>query len=57
VVQTKVELGTLQNNLYPVTSGLKQGDVVAVSNTAMLRSGMPVKVSPAKSATTATQTN
>ena len=45
VVQTKVELGSLQNNLYPVTSGLKQGDQVATSNTSRLRSGMPVKVS------------
>ena len=53
VVQTKVELGPLQKNLYPVTSGLKAGDVVAVSNTSMLRSGMPVKVSTGKSATTA----
>ena len=44
VVQTKVELGDLQNNLYPVTSGLKQGDQVAVSNTSQLKSGMPVKV-------------
>ena len=51
VVQTKVELGPLQKNLYPVTSGLKAGDVVAVSNTSMLRSGMPVKVSTGKSAT------
>jgi len=50
VVQTKVELGPLQKNLYPVTSGLKAGDVVAVSNTSMLRSGMPVKVSTGKSA-------
>ena len=57
VVQTKVELGTLQNNLYPVTSGLKAGDVVAVSNTSMLRSGMPVKVSTAKSTTTTKTTN
>ena len=57
VVQTKVELGTLQNNLYPVTSGLKAGDVVAVSNTSMLRSGMPVKVSSAKSTTTTKTTN
>ena len=57
VVQTKVELGSLQNNLYPVSSGLKQGDVVAVSNTAMLRSGMPVKVSQTKSGTTSTKAN
>ena len=57
VVQTKVELGTLQNNLYPVSSGLKQGDVVAVSNTAMLRSGMPVNVSSAKNSATKTKAN
>ena len=57
VVQTKVELGTLQNNVYPVTSGLKAGDVVAVSNTSMLRSGMPVKVSSAKSTTSAKPSN
>ena len=45
VLQTKVQLGELQNNLYPVISGLKAGDIVAVSNTSRLRSGMPVKVS------------
>lgn len=48
VVETKVELGKLERNLYPVISGLKAGDVVAVSNTVMLRSGMPVKVSNTK---------
>ena len=45
VLQTKVQLGDLQNNLYPVISGLKAGDEVAISNTSRLRSGMPVKVS------------
>jgi multidrug efflux pump subunit AcrA (membrane-fusion protein) len=45
VFQTPVKLGQLQNNLYPVISGLKAGDKVAVSNTSRLRSGMPVKVS------------
>ena len=45
VIQTKVQLGKLQNNLYPVMSGLQAGDKVAVSNTSRLRSGMPVKVS------------
>ena len=45
VLQTKVQLGDLQNNLYPVISGLKAGDKVAISNTSRLRSGMPVKVS------------
>ena len=44
VLQTKVQLGDLQNNLYPVISGLKSGDKVAISNTSRLRSGMPVKV-------------
>ncbi len=44
VFQTPVKLGPLQNNLYPVISGLKTGDKVAVSNTSRLRSGMPVKV-------------
>ena len=45
VLQTKVQIGDLQNNLYPVISGLKAGDKVAISNTSRLRSGMPVKVS------------
>jgi RND family efflux transporter MFP subunit len=49
VVQTAVQLGQLQNNLYPVKSGLNRADVVAVSNTSRLRSGMPVKVAPAGS--------
>ena len=52
VVQTPVTLGQLQNNVYPVQSGLYQADVVAISNTSRLRSGMPVKVAPAGSATT-----
>ncbi|WP_082818432.1 efflux RND transporter periplasmic adaptor subunit [Prochlorococcus sp. MIT 1306] len=53
VVQTQVKLGPLQNNYYPVTSGLKQGETVAISNTSRLRSGMPVHVhSPNVSNTT-----
>ena len=52
VVQTPVQLGQLQNNVYPVQSGLNQADVVAISNTSRLRSGMPVKVTPASTATT-----
>ena len=44
VVQTKVQLGDLQNNAYPVKAGLKAGDQVAISNTSRLRSGMPVQV-------------
>ena len=49
VIQTPVQLGQLQNNLYPIKSGLNQADVVAISNTSRLRSGMPVKVAPASS--------
>ena len=44
VVQTKVQLGDLQNNAYPVKAGLQAGDQVAISNTSRLRSGMPVQV-------------
>ena len=44
VVQTKVQLGDLQNNAYPVKAGLNAGDQVAISNTSRLRSGMPVQV-------------
>ena len=47
VVQTAVTLGKLQNNAYPVLSGLAKGDEVVVSNTALLRSGMPVRRDPA----------
>ena len=49
VVQTPVQLGQLQNNVYPIQSGLNKSDVVAISNTSRLRSGMPVKVAPAGS--------
>ncbi len=48
VVQTAVTLGKLQNNAYPVLSGLAKGDEVVVSNTALLRSGMPVRRAPAQ---------
>lgn len=43
VVQKPVQLGELQNNLYPLKSGLKKGDTVVVSNTALLSNGIPVK--------------
>ena len=51
VVQTAVKLGPLQGNSYPVLSGLQSGDRVVTSNTALLRSGMPVK--PVSSSSTA----
>ncbi|EAQ70215.1 efflux transporter/ RND family/ MFP subunit [Synechococcus sp. RS9909] len=44
VVQKAVQLGTLQNNLYPIQSGLNRGETVVVSNTALLSNGMPVKL-------------
>ena len=47
VVQTPVKLGTLEGNRYPLLSGLAAGDQVVVSNTALLRTGMPVKLAGA----------
>ena len=44
VVQTPVRLGRLQSDRYPLISGLQAGDQVVVSNTALLRTGLPVKV-------------
>ena len=44
VVQTPVQLGMLEGNRYPLISGLAAGDRIVVSNTALLRTGMPVKV-------------
>lgn len=43
-VQVPVSLGQMQGNLFPVLSGLSKGDQVIVSNTALLRSGIPVRV-------------
>jgi RND family efflux transporter MFP subunit len=47
VVQTPVQLGMLEDNRYPLLSGLAAGDQVVVSNTALLRSGMPVQLAAA----------
>ena len=49
VIQRPVQLGPLDNNTYPVESGLREGEYVAVSNTARLRSGIPVKATAVKS--------
>lgn len=43
-VQVPVKLGPMQGNLFPVLSGLSKGDQVIISNTALLRSGIPVQV-------------
>jgi RND family efflux transporter MFP subunit len=45
VVQTPVQLGALEGNRYPLVSGLQKGERIVVSNTALLRTGMPVKLS------------
>ena len=47
VVQTPVQLGQLQGNRYPLISGLQKGERIVVSNTALLRTGLPVKIGPA----------
>ena len=47
VVQTPVQLGPLQGNRYPLLSGLQRGERVVVSNTALLRTGLPVTVAAA----------
>ena len=43
-LQTPVQLGSLQNNRYPVIRGLKLGQNVITSNLLSLRHGVPVKV-------------
>ena len=43
-VQVAVRLGPMQGNIFPVLEGLSKGDQVVVSNTSLLRSGIPVKV-------------
>jgi membrane fusion protein (multidrug efflux system) len=43
-VQVAVRLGPMQSDAFPVLQGLSKGDQVVVSNTALLRSGMPVQV-------------
>lgn len=50
VVQTPVQLGALQGDRYPLLSGLAAGERVVVSNTALLRTGMPVRVAASAAA-------
>jgi len=45
-LQTPVRLGPLQNNRYPVLSGVALGDAVITSGVLNLRHGAPVKVAP-----------
>ena len=48
VLQTPVKLGRLEDDQYPLLSGLKKGDRVVVSNTALLRSGLPIRIANRK---------
>jgi hypothetical protein len=49
VVQTPVQLGPMQGNAFPVLAGLRPGERVVVSNTALLRNAMPVRLAGAAS--------
>ena len=50
VVESPVTLGPLQNNQFPVLKGLVLGEKVAISQTKVLSSGMPVLTLPNLSA-------
>ena len=41
---TPLRLGNLQDNHFPVLSGLNPGDLVATSGSAMLSNGTPVSI-------------
>ncbi len=45
-VESPVTLGELQDNQFPVLKGLVAGDKVAISQTKVLTTGMPVKILP-----------
>ena len=47
-LQTPVTVGELENNLYPITKGLKLNQKVATTNLLNLKHGMPVQVLPPK---------
>tara|TARA_B100001121_G_scaffold305561_1_gene323300 strand:- start:1806 stop:2930 length:1125 start_codon:yes stop_codon:yes gene_type:complete len=43
-VETPLKLGSLQDNYFSVLSGLKAGDLIAVSGSAVLANGTPVSI-------------
>ena len=45
-VESPISIGELQDNQFPVLKGLMPGDKVAISQTKMLSSGMPVQILP-----------
>lgn len=49
-LQTPVEVGPVQNNLYPVLKGLKAGERVITSNLMNLKHGLPIQIKPQQSA-------
>ena len=44
MIQTPVKLGELENDLYPITEGLKPNAKVATTNLLNLKHGMPVQI-------------
>ena len=47
-LQTPVNVGELENQLYPINEGLEANQMVITTNLLNLRHGMPVRVIPAK---------
>lgn len=47
-LQTPVNVGELENQLYPITKGLEANQMVITSNLLNLKHGMPVQVIPTK---------
>ena len=53
-IQTPVQIGELENDLYPVTEGLKPNAKVATTNLLNLKHGMPVQILSKDAGTSAT---
>lgn len=47
-LQTPVNVGELENQLYPITKGLEANQMIITTNLLNLKHGMPVQVIPAK---------
>ena len=47
-VDTPLQLGNLQDDYYPVLSGLKAGDLIPVSGSTVLANGTPVSIKSSK---------
>ena len=53
-IQTPVQIGELENDLYPITEGLKPNAKVATTNLLNLKHGMPVQILSKDAGTSAT---